>query len=60
MPVEAVFWNVVTCQKCNKKFLVENERLKNHAQLWRWIGKASVLIWATNLDSVQFLGSAIC
>ncbi len=60
MPIEAVFWNVVTCQKCNKKFLVENERLKNHAQLWRSLGKAIVLIWATNLDFMQLLDSAFC
>jgi transcription elongation factor Elf1 len=60
MPVQAAFWNVVTCQKCNKKFLLENERRKNHAQLWGWIGKASVLIWATNVDFVQFLETAFC
>ena len=59
-PLEAVLWNVVTCRKCNKEFLIENERRKNHVQLWRSLRKAIVLIWATNLDFVQFLDGAVC
>jgi len=26
--MEHVLWNVVTCQKCNKTFLIENDKLK--------------------------------
>jgi hypothetical protein len=53
-PMVTDFWNVVTCQKCNKKFLIENERLKKHAQFWRSVGKAIVVIWVSSLNFVEF------